>query len=142
MILLNIFNNLIYFTVNLNFKMKKNFLCSLSLFLLLLCSISSINADFYQIKTADELRNILLKAKAGDVIHLYDGTYDSDSTNRMLFKIQSRNGEIEKPITLEGSKKAILTSGSRGQALLINQSSHWNIVGSVKILFFETNLKY
>ncbi len=90
---------------------------SLSLALLLF----GLSAFSLNVKNATELTSALNKAQAGDVITLADGTYEGQ------FKA-SQSGISSNKITLEGSKKAILTSGSKGQAFHLTRD-HWILRG-------------
>jgi len=58
------------------------------------------------VTTTSSLITALANAKAGDTISLADGTYISTKF------IVTVNGTYLKPITLKGSQKAILTTGS------------------------------
>jgi nitrous oxidase accessory protein NosD len=90
---------------------------SLSLVLLLFAK----SAFTINVKNAAELTSALNKAQGGDVIKLADGTYEGQ------FKA-SQSGTSSNKITLEGSKKAILTSGSKGQAFHLT-GDHWILNG-------------
>jgi nitrous oxidase accessory protein NosD len=83
---------------------------SLSLALLLF----GLSAFSLNVKNATELTSALNKAQA-------DGTYEGQ------FKA-SQSGISSNKITLEGSKKAILTSGSKGQAFHLTRD-HWILRG-------------
>jgi len=89
----------------------------LSLFFILFVT----NALAINVKSAAELTSALEKAKAGDVIQLADGTYEGQ------FKA-SQSGTASNKITLQGSKNAILTSGSKAQALYLT-GSYWVLKG-------------
>jgi hypothetical protein len=52
-------------------------------------------------------------AQAGDVIHLADGTYLQDIVSR-------RDGEADRPITLTGSRNAVVKGGGNGRVIEIN----------------------
>lgn len=80
-----------------------------------------LSAFSINVKNATELTSALNKAQAGDVITLADGTYEGQ------FKA-SQSGISSNKITLEGSKKAILTSGSKGQAFHLTRD-HWILRG-------------
>ena len=77
------------------------------------------------VKNANELKNVLAIAKPGDSIILKDGVYDGK------FVIPNTAQGIEKqPITLIGSRKAILDAGSIQTGYVLNLlASHWKIKG-------------
>jgi hypothetical protein len=61
------------------------------------------------VTTATELKSAISNAQPGDVIRLADGTYTGTFN-------ATRPGTATKPITVCGSKSAVLTSGSRSSA--------------------------
>ena len=75
------------------------------------------------VTTADELDDALYEASPGDTIALSDGTYSGAFT-------AAASGTADAPITLTGTRSAVLTTGSysRGYALHIT-GSYWNIDG-------------
>jgi hypothetical protein len=100
-------------------------------FTLLSCSgkVSQASAqakrNLITVANSTELKSVLLIAKPGDSIVLKDGVYDGN------FVIKSANsGTSTKPITLIGSRKAILDAGTKetGYALYL-QANYWRIKG-------------
>jgi len=87
-------------------------------FAILLFAVSAFSIN---VKNAAELTSALNKAQAGDVITLADGTYEGQ------FKA-SQSGTSSNKITLEGSKKAILTSGTKAQAFHLT-ADYWILKG-------------
>lgn len=77
------------------------------------------------VSTADELKNALANAKAGDDIIMADGVYAGK------FVIAPNvNGTATKPITLRGSRNAVLDAGSINTGyVLYLQSNYWIIKG-------------
>ncbi|MGH3467518.1 MAG: cellulase family glycosylhydrolase [Thermocrispum sp.] len=75
------------------------------------------------VHNADELRTALSDAQPGDEIRMADGTYDG------LFSID-RDGTAEAPITLSGSRSAVIDGGgtSAGRAVQL-QADHWKLSG-------------
>lgn len=76
------------------------------------------------VTTASELKAALLAALPGDVIELADGTY----SGRFVI---ARSGTPEAPITLRGSRAAVLNGGSlrSGYGLHVNRASDWLLTG-------------
>jgi hypothetical protein len=77
------------------------------------------------VANSTELKNVLSIAKPGDSIVLKDGIYEGK------FVIKSTNsGTLAKPITLIGSRNAILDAGTKetGYALQL-QANYWRIKG-------------
>jgi len=89
--------------------------------LLLVILLFAVSAFSINVKNAAELTSALNKAQAGDVITLADGTYEGQ------FKA-SQSGTSSNKITLEGSKKAILTSGTKAQAFHLT-ADYWILKG-------------
>ena len=84
-----------------------------------------------QVKTSKDLAEAFLKAKPGDTISLADGTY-TDSKSKFTVSV---SGTASKPITLTGSRKAVLSTGdvSKGYGLYLNKANYWLLEGfSVK----------
>jgi hypothetical protein len=109
-----------FFSKNLAFLIVYIFLCAS------FCSAVTLNVD-----TPDELKKALSNANPGDTIKLADGVYK----NAGGFKIQQRSGTKLKPISLIGSKKAVLTTGdiNSGNGLWLINSDFWILNGfSVK----------
>lgn len=82
------------------------------------------------VKNAEELKNVLEIAKPGDSIVIADGEYIGK------FIIPSTaNGTQEKPITLIGTKKCVLTTGKVDNGYVLHhQASNWIIRGfTVKV---------
>ena len=77
------------------------------------------------VSTPEELREALASAGPGSVIELADGTYRSE---RRL--VASANGTPTAPITLRGSRAAVLTStGPTGDYGLHITGDHWRVLG-------------
>nr|WP_269205064.1 right-handed parallel beta-helix repeat-containing protein [Motilibacter aurantiacus] len=79
-----------------------------------------------QVSTADELRDALSSARPGDRIELADGTYVGDPQ----FEAPA-DGTASAPITLHGSRAAVLTTGSTdngGYGLHVT-GSYWRLDG-------------
>lgn len=78
-----------------------------------------------RVSTADQLKTALAGAKAGDDIIMDDGTYAGK-----FVIAPGVNGTAAKPITLRGSRNAILDAGSitTGYVLYL-QSNYWVIKG-------------
>lgn len=77
------------------------------------------------VSTAAELKAALLDAKPGDDIVMADGVY----AGRFVIEAAA-NGTAAKPVTLRGSRAAVLDGGSlqTGYVLYL-QGSHWNLRG-------------
>ena len=77
------------------------------------------------VSNANELKNVLAIAKPGDSIILKDGVYDG----KFVIPATS-NGTEKQPITLIGSRKAILDAGSTETGYVLNLlASYWKIKG-------------
>lgn len=76
------------------------------------------------VSTADQLRAALVHAQPGTVIHLRDGTYPGQ------FAITTA-GTADRPITLCGSRAAILDGGpiNTGYTLHLHSADHWQLSG-------------
>ena len=83
----------------------------------------SSSGDTITVSTADELRSALSTARPGQTIHLSDGAYVGTFT-------ASVSGTPQLPITLTGSRGALLTAGSitGGYGLHVT-GSYWVING-------------
>lgn len=75
------------------------------------------------VTNAAQLKDALAKSPAGSVINVADGVYTGDF-------IASASGKAGSPITLKGSPKAVLTTGSvdKGYGLHVT-GDYWNISG-------------
>lgn len=83
----------------------------------------SAQAATVSVTSASQLKTALAGAKAGMTISLADGTY----TGKW---VASAAGTASAPITLVGSRKAILTTGSTGSGYALNvKGSYWNLTG-------------
>lgn len=73
------------------------------------------------VSTADELEDALASARPGDTVQLADGEYrgNFDATT---------SGSEGDPITLTGSRDAVLTAGG-GYGLHLDGASHWRLSG-------------
>lgn len=76
------------------------------------------------VRTSSELSSALSTARPGDVIELADGTYSGRF-------VASAPGTATAPITLKGSRRAVLDGGSysSGYALHLNGANHWRLTG-------------
>jgi Right handed beta helix region len=83
----------------------------------------TVGSRFVPVATATQLKNALANARAGDVIELADGVY----VGRF---VASRSGTATAPITLCGSRRAILDGGSitTGYGVALT-ASHWALLG-------------
>jgi hypothetical protein len=86
---------------------------------------SSLPKRTVNVSTAAQLKDALLYAKPGDDIVLADGVYSQK------FVIPDNvNGTASNPITLRGSRNAILDAGSINTGYVLHvQSDHWHIKG-------------
>ncbi|MFW6695550.1 sheath polysaccharide-degrading enzyme [Streptomyces sp. MAR4 CNX-425] len=73
------------------------------------------------VSTADELDDALAAAQPGDTIRLADGAYTGNFD-------ATRSGAEGDPITLTGSRDAVLTAGG-GYGLHLDGASHWRLSG-------------
>jgi hypothetical protein len=72
-----------------------------------------------------ELKNVLAIAKPGDSIVLKDGVYEG----KFIIK-NTNNGTADKPITLTGSRNAILDAGTKETGYVLHlQANYWRIKG-------------
>ncbi|KAB8163775.1 sheath polysaccharide-degrading enzyme [Streptomyces sp. 3MP-14] len=78
-------------------------------------------AAVVEVGTADELEAALAAVVPGDTIRLADGEYrgNFDAT---------RSGSASEPITLVGSRDAVLTAGG-GYGLHLDGAAHWRLTG-------------
>ena len=103
-------------------------ICKLKLiiFALIYLSITLIRVELatIQVATSTNLTNALKKVSPGDTIILADGTYTSYMFTGAI------NGTPTNPITVTGSKNAILTSGdlSRGYGFHLT-ANYWILNG-------------
>ena len=75
------------------------------------------------VSTASQLKSALKTAAPGDTIVLADGTY----TGKF---VAATSGTAAAPITLAGSRGAVLTTGSVGSGYAVNLTGdHWNLSG-------------
>jgi len=74
-----------------------------------------------KVSTADELKDALSSATAGETIRLADGTYRGNFTT-------TKSGSDGSPITLTGSRRAVLTADG-GYGLHLDGAAHWNLDG-------------
>ncbi|MEB0003986.1 hypothetical protein QN357_13725 [Cryobacterium sp. RTC2.1] len=80
-------------------------------------------ATVTNVSTSAQLKTALGNAKPGDTIHLTDGTYTGK------FEASSV-GTGAAPITLTGSRAAVLTTGSTGSGYALHVTGgHWNLTG-------------
>ena len=98
---------------------------------LLLVSLffTSLHAQVVNVSTATQLQNALNAAQPGQTIVIADGVYDRSSG---IFNIPPGvNGTASSPITLLGSRQAVLTTGikSTGYGLHVNGVKHWILKG-------------
>ncbi|ADY51761.1 coagulation factor 5/8 type domain protein [Pseudopedobacter saltans DSM 12145] len=77
------------------------------------------------VKNTEELKNVLEIAKPGDSIVMSDGEY----MGKFVIPANA-NGTKEKPITLIGTKKCVLTTGKTDNGYVLHhQASNWIIKG-------------
>lgn len=88
-----------------------------------LCLISLNNCDI-TVTDPTSLQSALTNAKPGDTIRLADGLYSQSG----VFKI-TKSGTSTNPITLIGSRKAILSSQNNTDAIYLNGVSWWILDG-------------
>jgi len=75
------------------------------------------------VTSASQLKSALKSAAPGDTITLADGTY----TGKF---VAAKNGTSSAPITLVGSRNAVLTTGSVDSGYALNLTGdHWNLNG-------------
>jgi len=86
----------------------------LNLTFIVLVSCKTIN-----VKTAKELLQALLDVSSGDIIHLEDGTYHNKF-------IAEKSGQSGSPITITGSKNAIISGYNYGFWL---KADYWILKG-------------
>jgi parallel beta-helix repeat protein len=80
-------------------------------------------ATVTNVSTSAQLKTALGNAKPGDTIHLTDGTYTGKFE-------ASAAGTGAAPITLTGSRAAVLTTGSTGSGYALHVTGgHWNLTG-------------
>ncbi|MGH2811272.1 MAG: hypothetical protein ACRDI1_00975, partial [Actinomycetota bacterium] len=82
------------------------------------------NGDTINVTDANTLAQALAAAKPGQTIELADGTY----TGKFVIKTAGEEGN---PITLKGSRDAVLTGGDGGSGydLHLDGANHWQLVG-------------
>lgn len=80
-------------------------------------TVASVSANTVQVHSASELVNALKHVKSGDTIHLADGEYHGKFVA----------SHISGPVTLEGSRKATISSTSYG--LHLEGCSQWTLKG-------------
>ncbi|RKS67963.1 parallel beta helix pectate lyase-like protein [Motilibacter peucedani] len=86
---------------------------------------ATARAQVVRVATSAQLVAALAHARPGDVVSLADGTYD---THRGF--TASRNGTAREPITLKGSRRAVVTGGGvSGHYGLWITGDHWRVVG-------------
>ena len=80
-------------------------------------------ATVTNVSTSAQLDTALGNARPGDTIHLADGTYTGKFEASAI-------GTGAAPITLTGSRAAVLTTGSTGSGYAIHVTGgHWNLTG-------------
>ncbi len=85
--------------------------------------VTTVAARTIHVSTASELKAALLDARAGDDIILADGNYNGKF-------VAGINGTAAQPITLRGSRNAILDAGSINTGyVLYMQGSYWVVRG-------------
>ena len=80
--------------------------------------VSLANAVTYDVSATSDgmsLTEALELAQPGDTIHLADGIYDEAV-------VSCRDGEVDNPITIEGSSGAIINGDYSSRCVLINHS--------------------
>lgn len=86
---------------------------------LFLSAVLAIDCKTIEVSSASELQSALHSVNAGDTIHLHDGNYHG------TFEA-TKSGTDDDPITLTGSKKAVLSGSNYGFWL---KGSHWVLKG-------------
>lgn len=95
-------------------------------------AIDSFSVKFYklvEVETSTALKNALNAAQAGQTIWMKDGLYNITSTG---FRVTAGiNGTASLPITLKGSKNAVLSNSdsASGYALFLRGNSYWKLTG-------------
>lgn len=127
------------FVVQKNRRIKTTAMSCIALLLFIACSKKSIPTETtpenttvaatvlrtINVSTAAELKAALLDAKPGDDIVMADGVYAGK------FVIEATaNGTAAKPITLRGSRNAVLDAGSIQTGYVLHlQANDWNLKG-------------
>jgi hypothetical protein len=91
--------------------------------------ITEVNSDnkrnLIEVTNSDELKNVLLIAKPGDSIVLKDGIYMGKFTIAATV-----SGTKKSPITISGSRNAILDAGSTETGFVMSfKANYWRIKG-------------
>lgn len=86
---------------------------------------SKNNRRLVMVKNAEELKNVLQIARPGDSIVLSAGEYEG----KFIIPLTA-SGTSEKPITLVGDKKCVLTTGDVSKGYVIHhQANYWILKG-------------
>jgi len=88
------------------------------------CLITLNNCAIYSVSNPSTLTNALNKAQPGDTIKLADGLY----SQKVSFKPKI-SGTSKNPITLKGTRKAILTAQNITDAIYLNNVKYWILDG-------------
>jgi hypothetical protein len=91
------------------------------------------------VKTSAELAYAVSNAQPGDVINLADGTYDAKMKSDLTVSgsavyagfVASKSGTADKPIVVQGSRKAIVTGDGQGghYGVSLFKVSYWQLKG-------------
>ncbi len=87
------------------------------------CTLAYRHKRKVWVKTSQQLSNAIRGAKAGDMIYMADGTYHG------AFEFRKKKGNKWRPITLCGSRKAVIDGKGRNVGLLVHKSEYVNVVG-------------
>ena len=113
--------------------MKLSFAISFLLLLLVVaCNNQTLSSsgkmgktNLVKVSSAEQLKQALLFAKPGDEIVMADGVY----SGKFVINV-GLNGTAQNPITLTGSRKAILDAGTTSTGYVLHlQSSYWVLKG-------------
>jgi len=87
--------------------------------IIVLCFVVSVSCKTIEVSDASELSKALSSVSPGDTIHMSDGSYKGSFE-------PTTSGTESKPITLSGSKKAIISGSKYGFWL---KASNWVLKG-------------
>jgi hypothetical protein len=90
----------------------------------------------FNVKTSSKLKKALREAKAGDVINLADGIY----TDIRAFS-PTNNGTKNKPITLRGNKKAVISNPNL-DGIYLDNKKWWILEGMYIIINYSFTTLY
>lgn len=87
------------------------------------CTLTYRHKRKVWVNSSSKLSNAIRYAKPGDIIYMADGTYSG------TFEFRKKKGNKWRPITLCGSRKAVIDGKRRNVGLLIHKSDYVNVVG-------------